>query len=644
MWSQCAPDEPVRRHIDISTRDMNQPLADILQRGLTLHRGGAVEEAERHYSEVLRHDPDNADALCYLAMLRCQQKRFDQGVDLLQRALAVEPQRASAHNLLGMALHRLGRRDEALAHFLRAIAADPELAQAHGNRGLLLDEMGRHAEALACFDRALTIDPSSPVVWCNRGIALRHLARNEEAIASFDRAIALRPDAAEFHLNRGIALMDLWRMAEALPALDRAIALEPQLADAHSNRGIVMRLVGRFQEALASHDRAAALRPGEPGLIVSRAHSLRKLGRFEEAHAEYVRALQINPDLAAAHLGRGILLLELARYEEAQAAVEHAKSLDPYAPEHPNTLAYLQLLRGDWENGWNNYENRSRTRNPAYFPLPYTRWYGAPLAGERLVVLTEQGMGDAIQFCRFAPILAERGFDVTVLTERPLARLLATLPGVKVATTADEIEQDPRPIRWVPLMSVPGILGVRPDTIPAQVPYLSPDPALVEAWGRRLGGEGFKVGICWKSGPQAERISRSRDVPLADWAPLADIPGVRLITLQLGPGLEEIRHVPFRERIERIDDSVKDWVDTAAVMMNVDLVVTCDTSVPHLAGALARPTMLALPPVACWRWQLDRDDNPWYPSIRLFRKSMTGDWRDVIERIAKAVRQQVEQT
>ena len=251
--------------------------------------------------------------------------------------------------------------------------------------------------------------------------------------------------------------------------------------------------------------------------------------------------------------------------------------------------------------------------------------------------MTEQGMGDAIHFSRFVPILVARGFDVTILTIPPLARLLSSLSNVKVVTSTAELDSDERPIRWVPMMSLPGILGVRTTTIPAQVPYLSTDPARINNWAHHLGSDGFKIGICWQSGLLGDRISRVRDIPLADYSPLAEIPGVRLIPLQLGPGLDEINQVSFHDRIEKVDDGLHDWVDTAAVMMNVDLVVTCDTSVPHLAGALARPTFVALPSVACWRWQLDREDSPWYPTMRLFRRTDPGNWSDVLQRIATEV-------
>jgi hypothetical protein len=384
-----------------------------------------------------------------------------------------------------------------------------------------------------------------------------------------------------------------------------------------------------------------ALHPDDPNIIVDRGHILRQMQQYELADADYARALQIDPNLSAAYLGRCNIRFDQCHFAEARAFADKAFALAPDAPETRNNLAYLQLMAGEWEDGWKNYESRGQISNPAYSSIPFPRWHGEPLAGERLVVKTEQGMGDAIHFSRFACLLAERGFDVTVLTTPELGGLLSTLANVTVATSLADLNRDKRPIRWVPMMSLPGIFGVRPETIPDRVPYLSADARRVETFAERLRGDGFKIGICWKSGPLGHFISRARDIPLAEFAPLADIPGVRLISLQIGPGLDEISRVGFAGRIERLDSSLRDWTDTAAAMMNLDLIVSCDTAIPHLAGALARPTLLAIPVNACWRWLTGRDDTSWYPTVRLFRQHAPQQWAPVFKRIAAAVRERM---
>jgi hypothetical protein len=243
-----------------------------------------------------------------------------------------------------------------------------------------------------------------------------------------------------------------------------------------------------------------------------------------------------------------------------------------------------------------------------------------------------------MQFCRFAPVLAARGIDVTILTSKSMAPLLSSLAGVSIATDAGALA---RPLRWLPLGSVLGMLGIRPDNVPAVVPYLSAQPERIEAWRKRL-GSGFKIGINWGPGHFNYSSFARRDIPLASFAPMAALPGVQLISLQKGPTAEQIAQVPFGGRIRTLDtdpDPAADFfLDTAAVMMGLDLIVTCDTSVTHLAGALARPVFTALPLINDWRWLLARDDTPWYPTMRLFRQDGERQWQSVLERIAQAVR------
>src|SRR5664280_1028401 len=458
--------------------------AQLLEQGLFHHRRGDIAQAMERYTEVLRNDPQNADALYYVAAVACQDGQFKEGVALARRAISFGATQARVHNLLGKALDRLG---------------EP-------------------LEAIKCFDAAIATDPKF----------------------------------AEAHVNRANALKDL------------------------------------------GHLDAASGLPGSP--------------RFDEAEAAYSKAIALEPRLDEAYFGRGL----------------------------------LALLRGDWAAGFADYEHREKVGEPTFVPLPGPRWDGEPRTGERVVLVSEQGLSDTIQFCRFAPLLAARGFDVTILTRKAMAPLLATLAGVTIATEPDALAQDPRPLRWLPLLSVPGVLGIRPDSVPADVPYLSAQPARVEAWRARLGEGRFKIGINWSSGHSDKAHFTLRDIALADFAAVAALPGVQLISLQKGAAAAQTAEVAFRDKIMTIDaDPQADadfFLDTASVMSLLDLVVTCDTSVAHLAGALTRPVFTALPVIADWRWLIDRNDTPWYPTMRLFRQDAGRQWQPVIARIVEAVR------
>jgi len=522
--------------------------AQLIQQGLFHHRQGDIASAMERYVEVLRIDPQNPDALYYVAVVACQEGQFQQGIELARRAIERGPPQARVYNLLGQALYREGERLEAIKNFDKAIVLDPNFADAHGNRANILADAGFPDDALKSFDRALALNPTSAADWLNRGSLLQALGRHAEALTSFDKAITCGADVAEAHVNRGNALKDL------------------------------------------GHLDAAAGNAASP--------------RFDEAMAAYETAVKRDPKLPAAHLGRG----------------------------------WLNLLRGDWTAGFPDYEFRVEAGEPTFEPLPQPRWDGAPLKDERLVLVTEQGLGDTIQFCRFAPLLAARGFNVSILTRKAMAPLLSTLKGAAIETDHDKVAQDDS-VRWLPLLSVPGLLSVTPETVPAATPYLSAEPARVNAWHARL-GPGFKIGINWASGHSDKPHFKRRDIPLAAFGPLAALPDVQLVSLQKGAAAAQVGEVPFSHKIVTPDaDPATDadfFLDTAAIMMGLDLVVTCDTSVAHLAGALARPVFTALPLVADWRWMIGRDDTPWYPTMRLFRQDAGRQWEPVLARVAAA--------
>jgi tetratricopeptide (TPR) repeat protein len=553
---------------------MSQPATteQLLQQGLFHHRQGDAVQAMERYVEVLRINPQNADALYYIAMIACQDGQFQQGADLARRAIAAGPPQARVYNLLGQALDRLGERLEALKNYDQAIALDANFADAHGNRANILAAAGMAQEALASFDRALALKPDSVADWVNRGVLLQELGRLEEALTSYDKALALIPNDAAILTNRG--------------------------------------------------------------------NVLSKLDRLEEAEVDYARAIALAPKSPLPHLHRGLALKYLGRFEQARAEFEQAMALDDKDHTAAFTLSQLLLLTGKWREAWPLLERRASLPEPLYQPLDFPRWNGERPGGYRLVLLSEQGLGDNIQFGRYASLLAGRGYPVTVLTRDVLAPLLRSLPSIeKVITSVEQLQGDIRPVRWLPLMSALPALHLTPDTIPAQEPYLSAEPARIAKWAQRLGAQGCKIGIAWKG------TSWLSAAPLAAFAPLAEIPGVRLISLQKGAGLDQIGAVAFGGRIERMigenDVGAEALLDSAAIMQNLDLVVSIDAMPAHLAGALERPVFLALRSVPEWRWLLDRADSPWYASMQLFRQGPDRDWAPVFEAIAKAVREKM---
>ncbi len=397
---------------------------------------------------------------------------------------------------------------------------------------------------------------------------------------------------------------------------------------------------GRLEEAVASYEQALRLKPDYAEAHNNLGIALMEQGRLEEAVASYEQALRVKPDYAEAHNNLGIALGDQGNLEEAVASYQQALRLKPnYAEAHKN-LALTWLLLGNFEQGWLEYQWRWQCKefSPPGFQQPL--WDGAALQGQTILLHAEQGLGDTLQFIRYAPLVQERGGTVLMACPAPLIRLLAGCPGIdRLIPQGGSLP--PFDVH-APLLSLPKILGTTLVTVPAKVPYLFADADLTTQWGRELKQfPAFKIGIGWQGSPKY-RDDRSRSIPLVHFEPLARLEGVQLFSLQKGPGTEQLRALadrfPVTDLGSRLDEASGAFMDTAAVMKNLDLVITSDTAIAHLGGALGVPVWVALPLVPDWRWLLHREDSPWYPTLRLFRQTERGNWPQVFERKAAEVK------
>jgi tetratricopeptide (TPR) repeat protein len=640
---------------------------------------GYHDQAVTHYQRAVVLKPDFAPAHRALGLALIRTGQLDAALASLTHAMRLVPGDARLYNDMGVICGRMGRRTEALRYFESATRSDHNYAEAHRNRGAVELALAKYEEALASLDRAIALQPRQPAIHNDRADALLALGRFPEALASYDRSIALGFRDATTFRNRGAALLELGRDAEALASLEYGLQLTPGSAPAHSlrakvlirlqraqdalasldvalgsspsdfdshfDRGVALSLLERHEESLASFDRALELNEGSAETLNNRGVELGQLSRPQEALESFAKALARKPDHFDSYTNAGNLRKGLGRFDEALRDFDSALRIAPADPMTLWSKALLKLTLGDLAAGWPMYEAR--------FQLPHVRgaqrrfdvprWTGAePIEGKTILVHAEQGLGDTVQFCRYVSLLEARGAQVLLQVQPALAALLSSLK-MRGRCFANE-----EPLRHFdlhcPLLSLPLAFRTELDTIPNGVPYLAVDPATVTSLRTRLDTlPGLKVGLNWQGNVDTEKQPwvRGRSFPLAFAAPLVRAPGVTWVSLQRGPGAEQRGQVEFgaqlAQLIDPLDLSAASVLETAALVKALDLVVTSDTFVAHLCGALGVPVWTVVQAVPDWRWLLERADNPWYPTMRLFRQGVPGEWTGVFERVAAEV-------
>ena len=501
----------------------------------------------------------------------------------------------------GLALHQQGKFNEAKAIYEKVLAIQANHFDALQLLGALSAQTKEFSKAVNFLTKALKINPDYAEAHSNRGNALKQLKRLDEALASYDKAISIKPDYTEAYYNRGNALKQLKRLDEALASYDKAISIEPDYADAHSNRG----------------------------------NALHELNRLDEALASYDKAISIEPDYADAHSNRGLALHDLKRLDEALASYDKAISIEPdYAEAHWN-LSLCNLLGGKFKNGWQEYEWRwksqdiSKTAGIRNFSQPL--WLGEQLLKDKTILLyAEQGFGDAVQFCRYVPLVAQLGAKIILEVQRPLVKLLKNLEGVsQIIAKGDML---PAFDYQCPLLSLPLAFKTDLNTIPPAPKHLTSDSENFAKWQTKLGEKSKpRVGLVWSS-VSSFKNDHIRSITLVELLSALPKEGFEYICLQ-----KEIKEIDkdtlkANPQIKCFGDLLNDFSDTAELIKCLDLVISTCTSVPHLSCSLGKETWIMLSYVPDWRWLLDRDDNPWYTSAKLYRQEKIGDWNSVLEK------------
>jgi tetratricopeptide (TPR) repeat protein len=652
------------------------------------HRAGRLDDAAAIYAAILASNPSSGAAMHLLGVIAHQRGDHERARQLIEAALSFYPNDPGMLSNLGLVLQALGDNDGAMRAFQASVLVRPQNSAAWFNLGNLMTAAGRLDESIEAYQQTLLVEPDHAEACNNLGVALFSKGDAAGAIAAYQRAVATKPEYVNALSNLGYALASQGRLNEAIDACRRALALDPLLASAYNNLGTALKLRGDvddaelcFRRSLELNPRASETRNNLAVLLFGKGkfqdaidsqqavvrefpdyaqgwsnlcEFLRVEGRLDEALAAGRRAVALSPASAEAQLNLGVALHLTADFTTAEQCFRRSVALKPeFADAHWN-LSLLLLLKGEYAEGWTNYEWRWRGNKLPDDHIKGLRWDGSSLAGKTIVLHTEQGSGDSIQFIRYADVLQRQGAHVIVEGPAGLQALLGTAPGVAAWSVRGQLL--PPHDCQAPFISVAGILGTTPETIPGQTPYLRAEPARVESWRPRVeqlrrsfsntpsaGPPPLLVGIHWQ-GNAKFAFDRDRSMPLACFRPLAAVPGVVLVSLQKGDGAAQVSALqagPPESRFPVVDwsaDMDQDgaaFVDTAAVMELLDLIITSDTSIAHLAGALHRPTWVPLAHVPDWRWGFRGETTPWYPSMRLFRQPLREDWTAVFTAMAE---------
>lgn len=559
----------------------------MFKEALACHQAGNLREAERLYRRLLAGDARHPDAMHLLGLIVSEQGEHEQAVRLISRADELRPNTALYLANLGLALRRAGKLEDAIDRYERAIMLDPANAATRFKLGGALRDLRRVPEAEQAYAAALSLDPGHLEAHYERANALHLLNRYGEAREEYGTVIGLDPLHAEAHFNLAVTLMMENRIEEAELAYRRALDLHPDHAQAFNNLGHILQAKGRFEEALQCYRHSLRLKPDYIEAHYNLGVALQSQDRVEEAAETYRSVLALDPLHADSYNNLGSIHLFLNKVSEAVGYYQRSVELVPEHHDAPWNLGLAHLTRGNWAEGWKGYEWRFRMNAKLKRDFTQPCWQGEPLEGKTVLLVAEQGLGDTIQFVRYRKELERRGARTLLDAQERLKPLLGS---------RGEGEFD----YYIHMMSLPGLLG----EIPAEVPYLDVTPADL--------GPGFKVGICW-SGNASNKNDRLRSMREVDMTPIQDVEGVRFFSLQQKEG-----------------DTL---MGTAAMVAGLDLVITVDTMIAHLAGALARPVWTMLCFASDWRWMLEREDSPWYPTMRLFRQSSRGDWAGVVQRV-----------
>jgi tetratricopeptide (TPR) repeat protein len=622
--------------------------ASLFARARRLHDAGHLEKAAREYRAVLAREPRHLDALHLLGVARLEAGDYPEAIELIGKAIAEGLQQPEVLNNLGIAQLRQGNAAHAMHYFEQAIELRSGYAEAHANKGTCLMRLERFSDAAHHLASAIQINPSLSVAYKDLAIAMTRLGDHQGALRSIEGASALEPENALLHRLKGDTLVHLGMKVEALASYREALRLDPGMYPAYVNIGNLLSELGHFDLAVKTLSHLIKLDNSNADALISRGSAFMHINLVHEAHRDFARALEIAPRSTLARHNLSVTHSTLGEPRQALELLDQLILTNPESQRDRYTRSLLLLVTGELPAAWEGHEARHALHNRAYLVEPRDRlWDGKEsVAGKTMLLKAEQGLGDTIQFCRYATLVAGMGARVVLAVPPPLKKLMMTLEGVsEVISSGDDL---PGYDLHCPLLSLPRAFGTSYFNIPAKKRYLSADQDAVAAWSALLPANGRKrVGLVWNGGFRLNRpdhwgTNERRNIPMGDFFRILDLDH-DFYTLQKGdPAESEFRNHrqllwPHSNLLD-FTSRLHDFSDTAALVENLDLVISVDTSTAHLAAALGKPVWLLNRHDTCWRWFLQRSDSPWYPSLRIFRQTQVCQWDDVIESVKSELR------
>jgi tetratricopeptide (TPR) repeat protein len=620
-------------------------IANKLNQAIKLQNNGHSQQAQKIYEEVLKISPNNFDALRLLGGLLAESMLFKDALKLLNKAIKINGKDAFLFNNLANVYAEVEEYSSAILNYNKAINLKPEFFTAYCNRSIALTQLGQLESALISCNKAIELKADYYEAHHNKGIILEKLNRLPEAIKSYNESISLAPNYSQAYINLGNTYLLIGKYDDSLACYRKALFVDPSNADIFHNLGNTYLEMKQFKEALSSYDKAIDINPYFVDAYLNRGNVLQRLRLLEESLISYNKALEINPKFAQAYSNKATALQELRELDEALINFNKSIEIDPSYPTAYFSKALLLLLSGQFEKGLDLYEWRWKDPSTGQAMRNFIEpvWLGVEnIAGKTILLYAEQGLGDTLQFCRYAKLVDELGAKVLLEVQKPLVHLLHSLgDGIEIFENGSQL---PDFDFQCPILSLPLALNTTIESIPRSIPYINIDISRQNLWRDCLGNSGFKIAICWQGSTQG-KVDIGRSFPVSLFEGIAKINGVRLISLQKNEGIEQLKSLPSGMKVELLPDDFDSgdnaFLDSAAVLKCVDLVITSDTVLTHLSGALGVKTWLPLQYVPDWRWMLDRSDSPWYPNHRLFRQKTRGDWTGVFKEMENELKAMV---